>query len=246
MERSVSERWHSCWESVRWCRCSCPDSTLERRASPTRSIFADVTVRIAANSGFPIALIVPHPDVDEPSNARATPSPILSAVPFEGVTRDVVMRWKYHRESALTRYLGELVVVKLTESDVLQSIDVVTWAPTSSRRRRQRGYDQAELLARHVARRIRRPCRRLLIRGHGGSQTGRGRQERIASGPRFHARPVVRGLGVLVVDDVVTTGSTLRAAEIALKRAGHLKVVLLAVCSTPVEGRLSLHPTTEF
>ena len=54
-----------------------------------------------------------------------------------------------------------------------QDAAVVTWIPTTSRRRRQRGFDQAELLARGVARRLRLPCRALLRRADDSPQTGR-------------------------------------------------------------------------
>ncbi len=172
------------------------------------------------------------------------PSEIFTAVSYEGEVRELLTRWKFHRESGLTRHFGELVVRALDEASRIgrirfERIDVVTWAPTSAARRRHRGYDQAELLARFVARELKRPCRRLLVRRSRGSQTGRSRYERVSDGPRFEAKPSRRGLGVLVVDDVVTTGSTLRAAETALSKAGHREVVLVAVCATPSSYRCS-------
>jgi predicted amidophosphoribosyltransferase len=65
----------------------------------------------------------------------------------------------------------------------------------------------------------------------GTPQTGRSRRERL-TGPAFVARRRVRG-AVLVVDDVVTTGATLRAAEAALQQAGARAVHCLAAAATP-------------
>lgn len=99
---------------------------------------------------------------------------------------------------------------------------VVTWAPTGTRRRRQRGFDQAELLARAVARRWGLPCRALLRRSPGPAQSGRSAAERRAN-PSFSSLRRVPAT-VLVVDDVATTGATLRAAAMALRAAGATRV----------------------
>lgn len=108
---------------------------------------------------------------------------------------------------------------------------VVTWAPTTPARRRARGYDQAKVLARRVARELGRPCRPLLRRIDGGQQTGRTAVER-SHGARFE--PMGRcPATVVVVDDVTTTGATMRAAASMLKRAGATSVHGLVLARTP-------------
>ena len=87
---------------------------------------------------------------------------------------------------------------------------LVSWIPTSAARRRQRGFDQAELLARALARRLGLECRGVLRRVRGPSQTGRTRAER-AHNVTFRSLGPPPGPLVLV-DDVCTTGATIRAA----------------------------------
>lgn len=159
------------------------------------------------------------------------PPGVVVAAPYTGRVRDVLLGFKYRNRRAVAAHLAGLVVNRVAASGARP--DVVTWAPTSTRRRRQRGFDQAELVARQVARQLGRPCRRLLERGTDPApQTGRARTARLR-GPAFRAHPAVPAAHVLLVDDVVTTGATLRAAASVLRSAGATEVTSVAVAATP-------------
>jgi len=173
-------------------------------------------------------------------------SDVIAAVPFAGRPRDVLLNFKYRNRRQLGHHLAGLVVNRLLESGVGPGdIDVVTWAPTSAGRRHRRGFDQAELVARRVALQLGVPCRRALRRAGGAPpQTGLDRATRL-HGPVFSASPGVRGKRVLVIDDVVTTGSTLRSAARALDQAGAAAVIKSAVATTPaLVARQDTRPRT--
>jgi len=159
------------------------------------------------------------------------PHDVIAPLAFTGRVRSVVLGMKYRNRRAVGRHLAGLVVNRLVELHAYQDIDVITWAPTTAKRRRERGFDHGELLAQTVARQLGLPCRRLLERRGSGSQTGRTRAERLV-GPSFVARPGIEGVRVLVLDDVVTTGATLASAQDALERAG-AEARLVAVAATP-------------
>ncbi len=136
---------------------------------------------------------------------------------------------KYRNSRTALRVLTHWAVVQLPD-DLRGDLEVITWAPTTRARRRERGFDQAELLARMVGRQLRLPVRRLLRRIDGPTQTGRSRADRLR-GPGFvgrSGRP-----RVLVVDDVCTTGATLSAAAGALRDLGARKVHGLVLARTP-------------
>jgi predicted amidophosphoribosyltransferase len=161
----------------------------------------------------------PPPGVDE----------WAAAFTYEGVAREVVARLKYRNVRAVTPWLASAMAAAALDARV--ALGVVTWAPTTDARRRARGFDPAEVLARPLARRLGLPCRRLLDRRPGPPQTGLPAVRRRA-GPVFVARRHAPRQ-VLLVDDVATTGATLNAAALALRGAGADTVVALTAARTP-------------
>ena len=119
-------------------------------------------------------------------------------------------------------------------------VDAVTWVPLSRRRLRRRGFDQAEILARHVARGLRAPLRSLLVRTRDtraqARLAGTDRRRALAGAflPRADQAPP---RDVLLVDDVMTTGATAAACASTLKAAGIRRVVVLTAARS-LEGSI--------
>ena len=159
--------------------------------------------------------------------AAADPIPIppgldsLSAViAYEGVGRQLIAGLKYRNARGGVDALAAAMAARVQAVGVdVAPPQVVTWLPTTSRRAGQRGYDQAELLARQVAARLRLRCRRLLVRHAGPAQTGRGLSDRLL-GPDLTGLSAALGLVVVLVDDVVTSGASMTAGAMALRRVG--------------------------
>jgi predicted amidophosphoribosyltransferase len=154
-----------------------------------------------------------------------------AAFAYEGVAREVVARLKYRGARASLPWLADAVVDALDRGPGFDPRSVVTWAPTSRERRRGRGFDPAELLARAVARRLALRCAGLLERAPGPPQTGRAAADR-RRGPGYFARRAIPPC-VLLVDDVATTGATLTAASSALRAGGARVVVAVTAARTP-------------
>jgi predicted amidophosphoribosyltransferase len=117
----------------------------------------------------------------------------------------------------------------------------VTWVPLGRRRKAERGFDQAEALARHVARRLRLPIRKLLRRRTETTPQARraGPARRAALRGAFVtvAHPPPR---VLLVDDVMTSGATAAECARVLTEAGASEIVLLTAArslGSPVPAR---------
>lgn len=151
---------------------------------------------------------------------------------YDDATRPLLTRLKNRDRRDLVAWLAE----RLSRLDAPVG-SVVTWAPTSAPRRRRRGFDQGELLARALARRRDLPVHELLRRAPGAPQSGRTALER-REHPGFAVlRPCPPC--VILVDDVATTGTTLTAAARALRDAGAQEVHGLVVARAPLPGRSS-------
>lgn len=147
---------------------------------------------------------------------------------YAGAMRELIVAMKYSSARWVVPMLADLWVARHGE---VCDFDLVTWVPTTRQRMRERGYDQSELIARRVARRLGVRCRATMRRIDDVAQTGRSARER-RNGARFIARRI-RYARILVIDDVVTTGTTLRHGVEALRDSGARTVTSAAIAATP-------------
>jgi ComF family protein len=169
---------------------------------------------------------------------------IAAIAPYAGPLASALGRLKYGGQPALAGPLGRLLATAPALADP-SAWDLVTAVPLHRMRLLARGYDQTELIVRHAARewpRLRRRLElRLLARTRATSpQThldAEARRRNVAGAfavrrPSLARRDRIAGARVLVVDDVTTTGATLRACMEALQRAGAREVGGLALLRT--------------
>ncbi len=168
---------------------------------------------------------------------------------YDGRLRDLVHAYKYGGRPGLARPFGERLAEALLARELGPRLtgSLVVPVPLARDRRRERGYDQALLLARRLRDALRRrrfaPSRvaRALRRLRSGPpQTGLARKERLvnprgAYGPARGAS-LVRGSRVLLVDDVLTTGATATECSTILLGAGAREVIVAVAARTPARG----------
>jgi ComF family protein len=142
----------------------------------------------------------------------------------------LVQALKFQRHDFLDDALASLLEATVREHDVV--FDAVAGVPMQRKKERRRGYNQAELLARAVARRIEVPCDMTLLtpRGERAAQSTLARRERAVNvRGAFVASARAQGKSVLLVDDICTTAATIRACATALVEAGAKHVCAVAV-----------------
>jgi ComF family protein len=149
----------------------------------------------------------------------------IAAYEYGGAIAEAIVKFKYGRRVDLARPLGELLLrAAEPHADTLAASRVVP-VPLHPSRLAERGFNQSALLGRHIAKRLGLRFLPLLLSRTRDTprQAALGKQARGANvAGAFVARRagVARGYPVLLVDDVMTTGSTLAACEEALVEAG--------------------------
>lgn len=147
----------------------------------------------------------------------------------------VVKHFKFDNRPYLGKVLAPFLAKTWTASGF--SADVVTFVPMTAKKERRRGYNQARLLAQETARLLHLPLHPLILKvKESKTQHELNRAERLEnlSGCfRLAESAEVKGLSVLVIDDIITTGSTLSALAKVLKRRGAAKVYGLTFAATP-------------
>jgi ComF family protein len=150
--------------------------------------------------------------------------------PYEGLLRDVILRLKHLNGDGLAELLGELWAEHLQAKLREARADAVVPIPLHWRRRLQRGYNQSLALARGVAARLSLPIRSSWLRRvrHTPMQPQQAASARSANvRAAFEATgKVMRGAAIMLVDDVMTSGSTVDEASATLLRAGASRVVV--------------------
>jgi competence protein ComFC len=166
---------------------------------------------------------------------------LRSCAEFGGPLREALHRLKYQRDLGLGEALGRLLVEQI--GTMGWKVDLIVPIPLGRKRMKERGYNQADLLARPLAlatgsqystRAVRRERETV-------TQVGLGVRERLenVSGAFLAEKQLVSDRTVLVVDDVATTGATISACASALTAAGASGVYGLTL------ARAVFHPKSE-
>jgi len=153
----------------------------------------------------------------------------VAAYRGRGIVRDVIHEFKYNRQLHLRHLIATWLRAALDDDRLRrQHFDVMVPVPLHPARQRERGFNQASLLSKLLSVRTSIPCRPLLKRvRYTTTQTALDRAERMENlhnAFRLRKNADVRGLRVLLIDDVLTTGSTLSECARVLKRAGATSV----------------------
>lgn len=160
----------------------------------------------------------------------------FSPLRYRGAVPEAVHRYKFGRKRSYGAKFGRLIAQCIRDQD-LPKMDCVTWAPLSRKRLRERGFDQAELLARWTASELGVPLVSTLKKArHTAAQSGlkdeAARRANALGAYQVRSDTGLKGKTILLVDDVVTSGATLSECARLLRQEG-----AVVYCATLAQAR---------
>ena len=155
----------------------------------------------------------------------------LAPFSYKDELRKSLHRYKFSGAAAYGRIYAEFIAKSIDENAI--SCDIISWVPVSRRRLRERGYDQAEIIARALAGELGVPCERLLCKvkenKRQSSLSSKDERKRNVAGVyRCVAKEELFGKRILLVDDIITSGETISEAAKTLKRSGCTEIYAAA------------------
>ena len=156
----------------------------------------------------------------------------VSPLYYEDDVREALLRYKFQRCTAYCEPLGKMIA-ECADEYIDAQVDIISWVPLSKKRLRERGYDQAKLLAQVVSKELGVPCVPVLKKVKhtkpqsrtGGAEKRRGN---ISGAYITINRKYVEGKRILLIDDIVTTGSTFSECARTLGMSGADRVYCAA------------------
>jgi len=145
------------------------------------------------------------------------------------LTSHILYDLKYHDHPEIGVEMGRLAAREFCESEFFDGIDLIVPIPLARNRQRHRGYNQSACLAEGISRVTGIPVEKRVVRRakFKQSQTQMGRLDRQANVEgvfTLENAKAVQGRHVLVVDDVTTTGATMKACALELLKAGNVRL----------------------
>jgi ComF family protein len=161
---------------------------------------------------------------------------------YQETLRKLIHLFKYSKVRPLARPLGALLARAIPRE---HRFDLIIPMPLHWRKRWSRGYNQSELLAKEIARcwgvPVAKVVRRVKATAPQAGLSNSKRRLNVRAAFQIRKGSDIKGLRVLLIDDVVTTGATASACANVLKRAGASHVAVAAVART--DRRISLETT---
>lgn len=159
---------------------------------------------------------------------------LFSPFPYEGVMKEAILLFKYHKKGGIITKFRELTL-KYLSLHPPPPFDLIIPVPLHRRKRRERGFNQAELIGNIIGKALSIPLEKKVLKRVKDTPTQTGlslkeREKNVKGAFKVVKKKRIKGKKVLLVDDVYTTGSTVKEVSLVLKKAGVRVIYVFTLC----------------
>lgn len=149
---------------------------------------------------------------------------VISALPYKDIYKAAILRVKFGNKKQYAYQLAKLMASKFSEEYASSDFDVITFVPLHNETLKERGFNQSELLARHLSEFTGIPCEALLKKTKKNKPqhnvTADKKEKNVKGVYRATDKTLISGKKILIIDDIVTTGFTLAECAKTLDKNG--------------------------
>lgn len=153
---------------------------------------------------------------------------------YESLIRHKILNYKFKEQSYLYKFFSEIILKNKKIYLLLKFYDIIIPIPISKKRKKLRGYNQAELIAREISKKINISLKTDIIfkTKNNKKQSDLNKEERIENVKNVYMiknANIIKDKKILLIDDIFTTGATVNECSKILKEAGALSVGVLSI-----------------
>lgn len=153
--------------------------------------------------------------------------------------REQIANYKFNGKSYLYKTFGEIMVDTIKKKEIHKNIDLITYIPSHKRKEAKRGYNPAELLASYISKDLNIEISKdnLIKNKLTKEQSGLNRLDRttnLKDSFTLKNKEEIKGRKILLIDDIITTGTTLQETSKVLMENGAKKIIGLTLTSSKI------------
>ncbi len=156
---------------------------------------------------------------------------------YDGILKKLIRKFKFSKKKSLYLPLSHFVEDCLKDTNYFHSVDLITSVPLHKNRLKERGFNQSELIAKHLSNFLNLPYEENILERTKETSfmynLSKNDRKRNVKGV-FSVNRNIKGLKILIVDDILTTGATLSEVALEMKRKGANSVYALTVARSVI------------
>ena len=161
---------------------------------------------------------------------------IICSSYYIGDIKKKIHNFKFHEQSYLYKYLIEICLLNNKICNFLKNFDLITYVPMNYNKQLKRGYNQSELLAKELGKRLNievvKTLNKPLQFKVQSTLSEKERIDNVKNAFEFIGGDNIKNKNIILVDDIITTGSTIRTCSKILKNFQVKEICILAIAKT--------------